>query len=144
MHKLNKFIKPDNIQITSKKLLERIEVDITYFGKKIELIDLKNKYLLNFTDHFSKLAKCFLIEDKTSEAVLIKFKEYIKEIGKPSIIHSDIGGEFSSNNFKLFCLENRIKIVKGAPYHQRSQGAVEKFNDNIISKLRYLRYFKLE
>ena len=46
MHKLNKFIKPDNIQITSKKLLERIEVDITYFGKKIELIDLKNKFLL--------------------------------------------------------------------------------------------------
>ena len=39
MHKLNKFIKADNIQIISKKPLERVEIDIKYFGKKIELID---------------------------------------------------------------------------------------------------------
>ena len=30
-HKYNKFLKPANIQILSKKPLERIQIDITYF-----------------------------------------------------------------------------------------------------------------
>lgn len=43
-HKLNHFIKPANQQIISHYPLERVEADITYFSKKIELLDLQNKY----------------------------------------------------------------------------------------------------
>ena len=41
----------------------------------------------------------------------------------------------------MFCQEQKIKIIRGGVGHQRSQDAVEKFNDTIISKL---KYFKLE
>ena len=55
IHKLNRFIKPPNIQIISRRPLERIQIDITYFNNKIELEELEDKYLLNFIDHFSKM-----------------------------------------------------------------------------------------
>ena len=78
MNKLNRFVKPANIQIISKKPLERVEIDITYFKKKIDLLELKEKYLLNFTDHFSMFAKCYIIKDKASSSVLEKIKDFIK------------------------------------------------------------------
>ena len=82
MHKLNRFVKPANIQIISKKQLERVLIDISYLSKKVELLELKEKYLLNFTDHFSKLAKCYIIKDKSAESVLEKMKNFLKNIGK--------------------------------------------------------------
>lgn len=111
IHKLNNYIKPEHIQIISNYPLERVQIDITYFNKKIELEHLNYKYLLNFTDHFSKYSKGYL-ENKTSELVLEKLKNFIKEIGKPKIIQTDNGSEFLSNNFILFCKENSIEIYK--------------------------------
>ena len=77
MQKSNNFIKPPNIQIISKYPFERIKIDITFFKNKLEFCELKNKYLPNFIDQFSKYTKFYLIDDKTSVTVLSKFK-YIK------------------------------------------------------------------
>ena len=139
IHKLNNFIKPEPIQIISNYPLERVQIDITYFNKKIELEDLHYKYLLNFTDHFSKYSKGYLLENKTSELVLEKLKHFIKEVGRPKIIQTDNGSEFSSNKFILFCKENSIKLTHSSPYHPKSKGSVEEFNKNIIAKIRYLK-----
>ena len=38
MHKLNKYIKPNNIQIISKFPLERVQADITYIIKMLNLL----------------------------------------------------------------------------------------------------------
>ena len=76
-----KFIKPNNIQIISKFPLERVQADLTYFNKNFEFFDIKEKYLLNFVDHFSKYAKSYLLDDKTSNTVLSKFKDFIKVVG---------------------------------------------------------------
>ena len=51
MHKLNKNIKPINIQIISKFHLETVQADITYFNKYIELNDIK-KILIKFCRSF--------------------------------------------------------------------------------------------
>ena len=139
IHKLNKFIKPGTKQILSYKPLERVQADITYFSNKLDLNELQNKYLLNFTDHFSKFAKSYLINDKKSETIIDKFNDYLKKVGKPEIIHTDNGGEFRSVIFENFCKKNNIKIIHGSVRHPQSQGAVEKFNDNIISKIRYIK-----
>ena len=141
MNKISNFIKPQNQQIISKKPLERVQADITYFNKNIELKDLKYKYLLNFLDHFSKLAKSYIINNKKTETVIEKFEDFINKIGKPDIIQTDNGGEFVSNKFKNFCNDNNIKLVNGAPYHPQSQGAIEAYNKNIVQKL---TLFKIE
>ena len=47
-------------------------------------------------DHFSKYAKSYLIDNKTSNTVLSEFKDFIKVEGKPQIIHTDNGTEFTA------------------------------------------------
>ena len=75
-NKLNKFVKPNNLQIISNHPLERVLLDLTFSNNKIDIEDLKNKYLLNFTDHFSKFCKGYLIDNKFSE-IIIKNLKYI-------------------------------------------------------------------
>ena len=94
--------------------------DLTYFNKKIELLGFREKYLLCFTDHFSKLAKFYLINNKESETALEKFKDYIDNVGKSYIFHRDKGSEFRSNLYKSFCKDNNIQIINGSPHHPRS------------------------
>ena len=81
---------------------------------------------MNFTDHFNKYSKCYLIDNKKTETVIEKFMDYINIVGKPEIIHTDNGGEFSSKLFTNFCQDNNIKIIHGVIRHPQSQGAVEK------------------
>ena len=100
---------------------------------------MHNKYLLNFTDHFSKYSKCYLIDNKKTETVIEKFQDYFNVIGNPEIIHTDNGGEFSSKLFTEFCEKNKIKIIHGGVKHPQSQGAVEKFNNTIINKIQYIK-----
>lgn len=57
IHKLNNFIKPANKQIISRFPLDRVQIDITYFGNKIKIKELQNKYLLTLIDHFINLVK---------------------------------------------------------------------------------------
>ena len=109
--KLNNFIKPANKQIISRFPLDRVQLDITYFRNKINIKELQNKYLLTLIDHFSKFSQAYVLNNKTSEEVIKTLKIFIKEIGTPKLLHSDNGGEFSSNLYKLFCGEKNIKIV---------------------------------
>lgn len=114
IHKLNKYIKPKNVQILSNHPIERVQADLTYFNKRIELYELKEKYLINSVDYFSKFTKSYLIENKSVELVLEKIKDFIKTVGKPSILHIEYGGEFTANITKLFCNTQKIKLVNGA------------------------------
>ena len=68
-NKLNKFIKPANIHIISKKPLERVQIDIAYFKNKLNLNvkELENKYLLNLMDYFSKFSQGYILNNKTSK-----------------------------------------------------------------------------
>ena len=57
MHKLKKFVKPANIQIISKKPLEHVEIDITYFTKKNWTIGIKRKIFIKFYWSFKSIIK---------------------------------------------------------------------------------------
>lgn len=138
INKLNHFIKPANKQIISRFPLDRVQIDITYFLNKINIKELENKYLLTLIDHFSKFSQSYVLNNKTSEEVIKNLKFLKKDIGVPKILHSDNGGEFTSNLYKLFCWDDNIKIVYGASYHPQSQGTMEAFNKTIIQKLEYI------
>ena len=62
-------------------------------------------------------------------------KNYISSIGKPTIIQSYNGGEFTSKLFKNFLNENWIKLINSSAYHPQTNGSVEAFNKNIVIKL---------
>lgn len=40
----------------------------------------------------------------------------------------------------MYCEENNILLVHGAPGHPRSQGALEAFNKSIIQRIKYIKF----
>ena len=68
---------------------------------------------------------------KTGIEVLASFKEFLKLIGKPDILQTDNGGEFNNEEMKVFLKNQKIKYIRGSPYHSQRQGAVEGFNRTI-------------
>ena len=91
-------------------------------------------FILNILDHFSKFSYSFNQKTKTGREVLSNLQIFIKKFGKPEIIQTDYGGEFSNKDLDKFCEQNGIKLIHGAPLHPQSQGPVEAFN-NTFKKL---------
>ena len=61
----------------------------------------------------------------TSEATIEKLRITFATHGLPKVIVTDNGASFTSEEFKVFCHNNGIKLVHSAPYHPRSNGAAE-------------------
>ena len=105
-------------------------MDITYLNK--ELLDKnENLYLFNIIDHFSKYGMSYLINNKSSEAILEKLKLALQSNGIPKEIGCDNGREFRNNQIENYLKENNIKIVHGIHYNQHSQGVVERYHVTI-------------
>ena len=86
-------------------------------------------------DHFSKLSKRFLLENKTKEAVLPAFENFCKIYSLPEKFGCDNGREFINNAVLNFLNKNNIKLVKGAPYSPHLQGVVERIHITIRKAL---------
>lgn len=76
----------------------------------------------------------YLIKNNISEEVIKHLKYFINNVEKPEFLHTDDGGKFTSNLFKLFCQDNKIKLIHGSAHHRKSKGVVESFNKTIIQK----------
>ena len=82
-------------------------------------------YLLNIIDHFSKYVASYLIKSKKSETILNKIKNFIDEEGAPLEFGFDNGREFFNKEVVNYLNNKNISIIKGKPYHPRSQGDCE-------------------
>jgi hypothetical protein len=54
----------------------------------------------------------------------------------PAILHTDRGGEFGSDVFKLFLLEKGISLEQGPANSPQSNGLAKQFNQEILVKMR--------
>mmetsp|Transcript_1809 Transcript_1809/g.3770 ORF Transcript_1809/g.3770 Transcript_1809/m.3770 type:complete len:256 (+) Transcript_1809:1-768(+) len=81
--------------------------------RKIDLLPLKHKWqavmhLIAWTRKYEKLGK-----------------------GKPKVVCSDNGGEFTARSYERFCRQEGIHHEFGAPYTPESQGRVERVNASV-------------
>ena len=67
-------------------------MDITYLKKLGTKNKSKYNYLLCLVDHFSKYAQFYLFKNKETKEVVQNLRIYIKEIGTPKILQSDMKG----------------------------------------------------
>lgn len=123
----------------AKRILEVISSDVcgpitpaTHDGKR---------YFCTFIDNFSHFGMCYLLETKSE--VLTKFKTYASMIEakfhkKIERLRCDNGGEYSSKEFKNFCMERGIKIQYTIPYNPEQNGVAERYNRSIMEKARCL------
>jgi hypothetical protein len=91
-------------------------------------------YVLFIDDHSQKTWIYFL---KNKDGVLAKFQEFKAHVEnlirrKIKVLRSDNGGEYTSKDFKILCIEAQIKREFTVPYNPQQNGVVERKNITII------------
>jgi transposase InsO family protein len=89
----------------------------------------KYVYYVSFIDDFSRKTWIYFLKAKSE--VLNKFKEFkvlVENLfeNKIKILRSDNGVEFTSDEFKAFCKEVRIKRELSTPYNPQRNGVAER------------------
>ena len=99
------------------------------------------RYYIMFVDDYARMMVVMYLKEK-SEAFKM-FKWYLarveKEIGKSlKCLRSDIGGEFTSHEFELFCNDKGMKRKTSTPRTPPQNGVVERRNRLIMDCARTL------
>jgi len=111
-------------------------------------------FLLNYIDHGVKKLTCIPIVSKQASTVAFALFSIFTDVGPPSILQTDNGGEFSNHAHdyvgKKVALEDdfidvvikelknlwpECQMVRGSPRHSESNGGVERVNQTVQKKL---------
>jgi transposase InsO family protein len=87
---------------------------------------MEGRYYLVVIDAFSKWLEVEMVASPSSEATICKLRKLFSTHGLPSVIVSDNGSAFISEEFKGFLKINGIRSVYSAPYHPASNGQAER------------------
>ena len=101
------------------KPMDRIHIDFAgpYHGR----------HLLLMVDAYSKWCEVEIKSSTTAESTINTLRSWFARYGLPNQLITDCGSQFISNEFKTFCRRNGINLMFSAPYHQSSNGQVERF-----------------
>ena len=95
------------------------------------------QYALVVTDNFTKFSKIYATRSKTARAVADKvFNTYLMDFGFPERIHSDQGGEFTSDLFQELKYLAGISTSRTTPYHPEGNGQTERLNRTLCNMLK--------
>jgi len=83
-------------------------------------------YLMLVVEAFSRVCKLRYLPRANTKEVCEEMAEVILSFGtRPRVLRCDGGQPFDGNEFKMWCKEQGIEVVKGLPGHSRGQGMVE-------------------
>jgi transposase InsO family protein len=98
--------------------------------------DRNYRYVLHWLDHFSKFSILRPLKDKTMLSVVSELRSIFALVGPPDILQSDNGSEFKNDMMEKLTAEKHVKHLFSRPYHPQTNGAVERANGFVKSKLR--------
>lgn len=130
---------PSQSNFTARAALKLIHGDLC--GPISPHTTAGNKYFMLLVDDFTRMMWVYML--KTKDAALATFKKFkvlVEKGGKHEIqvFRTDRGGEFSSNEFKLFCEETWILRHYTSPCSPQQNGVVERRNRTVIAMARSL------
>ena len=82
-----------------------------------------------FIDDFSRTTWVYFVKEKLEVFDMLKrFKVLVEKEGGyyTKALRSNRGGEFTSNEFKTFCMENGIRRPMTIPFTPQQKGVVER------------------
>ena len=77
-------------------------------------------------DAHSKWIDAVPLQTATTTTIINVLRRFFASFGLPEELVSDNGPQFTSQDFKVFCLNNAIKHTLTWPYHPASNGAAER------------------
>ena len=100
------------------------------------------RFILTMIDHFSRYSEVEVLEDKQASRVCEALEgKLLARHGVPKMILSDNGREFKNELIEEWCTKRGIGWKFGSPYAPTTTGAVERFNQTLLRKLRRLSGF---
>ena len=125
---------PKKVENKAKEALKLVYSDVL---GPFEVASLNgSKYAVSFIDEYTKYAVVKYMSNKSQ--VLDKFKEYVAENGTPRTLRTDNGAEYTSNKFKEFCRDSKVKQEFTVPETPQQNGVAERFNRTIVEMGQYL------
>jgi transposase InsO family protein len=104
-----------------------------------------NRHILSMVDQFTKWIELVPLPEQSAESTCKALVEnWIARFGAPRIIHTDQGKNFDSKLFRCLCEALEISKTRTTPYHPRSNGQVERYNQQIASYIRCFLEGKIE
>lgn len=114
----NRKIKGGSEFVETRRVLEKVALD---------LLDIRSEkcYILIGIDYFTRYAFARKINDKKTSTIIAILNEWIKDFVPEEFI-TDNGKEFSSEEFRIFCINKRIEHRKVSIESHRSNGRIER------------------
>lgn len=122
--------------IIAKKAYEKVSSDI--LGPIIDkhYTNEKKRYIISFTDIFSRKTCLFIIKDIKAQSIVKKFKLFVNKEPKPEILITDQGRQYMSNIFREFCKRNNIDHRYTCAFTPTANSISERINGVINTVLR--------
>ena len=141
---MHKFPFPKHV-MSSTFPLQLVHNDV--WGPALVTSVLGYRFYVIFVDDFTRFTWLFLLKHKFEVfTVFLHFKALVKNQFGSTIktLRTDGGGEYTSNHFKSFCLENGIQHQLSCPYSPQQNGVLERKHKQIVeSGLSMLHQSKL-
>ena len=121
----------------AKRPLEKIHTDLV--GPITPLSLGGNKYVLTFTDDYSRFSWVFPCSEKSQCFDIFKvFKKGVEnELNqKIAFLHCDNGGEYTSNEWKRFVQDEGIQMIYTVPHTPEQNGVAERLNRTLFNMTR--------
>ncbi|KAK1605605.1 hypothetical protein QYE76_029278 [Lolium multiflorum] len=94
-------------------------------------------WILAITDYFTKWVEAVPMKSVKSEDVINFVKEHvIHRFGIPQTITTDGGSVFISNEFRKFCEDMGIKLIRSSIYYAQANGQAEASNQSLIKLIK--------
>ncbi|KAK1650046.1 hypothetical protein QYE76_067851 [Lolium multiflorum] len=94
-------------------------------------------WILAITDYFTKWVEAVPMKSVKSEDVINFVKEHvIHRFGIPQTITTDGGSVFISKEFRKFCEDMGIKLIRSSPYYAQANGQAEASNQSLIKLIK--------
>ena len=94
-------------------------------------------WILAITDYFTKWVEAVPMKSVTSQDVINFVKEHvIHRFGIPQTITTDGGSVFVSKEFRKFCENTGVKLIRSSPYYAQANGQAEASNQSLIKLIK--------
>ena len=91
----------------------------------VDIFELKGQFFLISVDYFSNFWEIDRLENTKTSSVIRKLRAHFARYGSPSILISDCGSQFTSEDFDIFVKEWDIEHRTTSPKHSQSNGMAE-------------------
>ena len=94
------------------------------------------KYILTIVDYATRYPEAIPLSSIDAETIADALITFFSRVGLPDTILTDQGTNFTSDVVRQVAAMLRIRLITSTPYHQQTDGLVERFNGTLKSMIR--------